>query len=54
MTNLLVGHFNLVVQALAQLPALEAAHNHIFTDGGDRLKDQLFHGDRLIANVYLS
>ena len=37
--------FILIGQTLAQFPPLEAAHNHIFTDGGDRLKDQLFHGE---------
>jgi len=54
MTNLLVGHFHLVVQALAQLPALEAAHHYIFADGGDGLQDQFFYCDRLIADIGLT
>src|SRR4030095_1034308 len=54
MTNLRVGHFKtLIVQTLTQLPALEAADDHIFTDGGYCLKDQLLNSDRSITDVFL-
>ena len=54
MTNPMVGHFTLAVQALAELPALETAHDHILADGSHRLKDELFHRDRLITDVWLA
>src|SRR5687768_15805661 len=53
-TNRKVGLFQLIVQALAQLPSLEAAHDHIFTNGGHRLKDQFFDRQRFVTDVGLT
>src|SRR6185503_16720174 len=43
----------LTVQTLTQLPTLEAAHDHIFTDGGYRLQDQLLNRERFVADICL-